>query len=255
MKLVVKISSSALGNDFILPDFVKAVGQLLSEGHRVTVVHGSGCHLSKSSGDSGSALDENEALMRLGSQMNKDLVAWIGRAGVPAIGLCGVDGNMVKVRANGSRHTDGDPRLNVAAVDPFWLDTITNSGGVPVIGNVSPGPDRRYQCLNPNHLAAASAIAWRANALVFLTNTDGVKDKDGAVIRWLDVQEIRAHIHNPNGFHELLPELLACDEALQNGVHRARTLPLSRVQTLSSLFCERMDFGTEIIVSWNAARR
>jgi acetylglutamate kinase len=255
MKLVIKISSSALRNEFVLPDFVKAVAQLLSEGHRVTIVHGSGCHGSQISWNSGSSCDENEALMRLGTQMNKDLVARIGRAGIAAIGLCGADGNIVKVRANHSIGNHGDPRLNVAAVNPFWLDIITRSGGVPVMTNITPGPDRRYQRLNPNHLAAASAIAWGANVLVFLTSTDGVKDKDGTVMRWLDVEKIRAHIHNSNGFHELLPELLACDEALQNGVHRARILPFSRVQTLPSLFCERVDFGTEIILSSYAARR
>jgi acetylglutamate kinase len=263
MKLVIKIGSTSLADDAILNQFVKVVGELLFEGHRIIVIHGGIRTPYKVPGNGNSRMcvvrefisNGDEALMLLAGRINKNLVALLARAGISAIGLCGADGNTVRTKAPTSDQGQSGVPLQVAAVDPFWLDCITGSGGVPVMANVAVGPDGQYQCVCADELAAASAIAWHANALIFLTRAEGVRDGNGIVMRWLEAEQIAAHIHSPECSSDVLSKLVACYDALQHGVHRVRIFPLSRIQSLGLFFRERIDFGTEIILSSYAAGR
>ena len=70
----------------------------------------------------------------------------------------------------------------------------------PVISRIALGFDGEYYNMNADEMAAACAMACRADALVFLTDVPGVKGADGEVMRWLshranrgDGQERRHH--------------------------------------------------------------
>ena len=58
--------------------------------------------------------------------------------------------------------------------------------------------------MNADAMASACAIACGAHALIYLTDVDGVKDADGAVMRWLDVSSIAADGRGSDG------QLAAC---------------------------------------------
>lgn len=251
MKLVVEIGAGLLDAP-TLNSLVMSVGQLLADGHRVVLVHDGVCntHDLFQNGDSAlKGVHDEDAFTRPITRINKTLVASMGRVGIPAIGLNGADGNLVRVRVRKSDQADEGPTLEVVAVDPFWLDTITKGGGVPVMANLAVGPDLRYQNLCPDQLAAASAIGWRVDALIFLTRVEGVRDNNGLVLRWMGAEQIQAQIKNPGIAPEMLSKLRACHEAAKNGVPRVRILPFSQAQMMSVFFNERINFGTEIFVS------
>ena len=49
---------------------------------------------------------------------------------------------------------------------------------------------RQFGNVNADEMAAACAVACGADALVFLTDVPGVKDANGAVLRWLSIDQI-----------------------------------------------------------------
>src|SRR3974390_1769684 len=103
MKLVVKIGGAALDNKELVKKFAAAIPGLCQEGHKLVVVHGGGAALSRTLKQLGCetsfvnglrVTDEKTrdvAIMVLAGQLNKQLVAAIGTAGQPAIGICGGD--------------------------------------------------------------------------------------------------------------------------------------------------------------------
>ena len=239
----------------------KAASQLLSQGHQVTIVHGSARPLLNPDGNGADRPStkvkewpDDPALMVLGDRLHKCLVASLNRAGVPAIGVCGADGNMVRIRRLRSGSPSNETTLEVAAVDPFWLNVISQNHGVPVMANVATGANDGFHCLCADDLAAACAIGWRADALIFLTSAEGVRNGDGMVLRWLEAGQDANLLSHSAGSRGMLSKLVACNKALRSGVHRARILPVSQTQSLSTFCFERVDYGTEVILPVGAAK-
>src|SRR6201997_1703383 len=116
MKIVIKIGGAALEDKPILKKCAQAVVQLAHDGHQVAVVHGGGAALTRTLkllGKESAFVDglrvtdaetRDVALMVLAGMVNKQLVAAIGAAGIPAVGFCGGDGLAFRARkkpANG----------------------------------------------------------------------------------------------------------------------------------------------------------
>jgi len=92
-------------------------------------------------------------------------------------------------------------------------------------------------------------VACGAHALIYLTDVAGVKDPDGAVIRWLDVRAISHMVEQATVSGGMLPKLQACTTALKKGVNRVRILPAARAEVLPEFFSQPIECGTEVIVS------
>ncbi|HEV3039678.1 MAG TPA: acetylglutamate kinase [Candidatus Angelobacter sp.] len=249
MKLVIKICSTVLDNERVLRNFADELGELLKQGHRVIVVHGGTRLLAElqCNGTTAGSKTKDAPLMVLGGRVNKKLVGILAAAGIPAFGLCGADGNIVKIRKTRSKTNELNVTAEVSSVHPKWLEAICERGGVPVLANVALGSDSQHHCLNADRLAGACAISWDADALVFLSDSDGPRDSDGTVLRWLETRKIvevtRGAAIRPN----MATKLDVCHQALKHGVRRTRILPLSQIESLSSFYFSRIDSGTEVI--------
>ena len=103
--------------------------------------------------------------------------------------------------------------------------------------------------MNADQMASALAVACDADALVYLTDVAGVKDSDGSVLRWLDVDAIAAMVQQATVSGGMLPKLEACTKALKKGVSRVRILPATRAEVLPGFFTHPIDCGTEVIAS------
>lgn len=258
VKLVVKISTTVLSDKVVSGKFASTITQLLADKHRIAIVHGGHRLGHQKACGHGTGLHENQqvngeagdlALMVLGGRVNKTLVCTLSATGIAAFGLCGGDGNIIRVRNTWTHAPRPCSTVEVASVDPQWLDAISSRGGVPVLASVGLGPDHQHYGLSSDQLAAACAIGWDADALIFLTGADGVKNLDGSVVRWLQTG---------NGFR--LPEHLvinqdmrskvrACYDVLSRGVRRARIIPLAQVDSLTHFYFERINYGTEVVLA------
>ena len=121
---------------------------------------------------------------------------------------------------------------------------------MPVVSSLALGFDGEYYNVNADQMASRLRIACGANALVYLTDVAGVKDADGAVLRWLEVNAIAAMVEQATVSGGMLPKLEACTSALKKGVSRVRILPATRAEVLPGFFTHPIDCGTEVIASW-----
>jgi acetylglutamate kinase len=260
MKFVIKLGGAGLENPATLALAAKSLNALVEDGHQVAVVHGGGSQLTKLLAQLGKksefvaglritdAETRDAALMVLGGRVNKTLVAALTQAGSSAMGLTGGDGHVFRAR---KKHTEHDLGFvgEIASTDPKWLDAIWAMGAVPVISSIALGFDGEYYNINADEMASAAAIATKADALVFLTDVPGVKDKAGNVMRWLSLKDVPALRADETISGGMLPKLNACKEALAGGVKRVRILPAERADLLTAFASERIDNGTEVIAA------
>jgi acetylglutamate kinase len=253
MKFVVKLGGAGLEVPALLDGCVRAIVELVRDGNQVAVVHGGGAQLGKTSEFiNGLRITDAEtrdvALMVLAGRVNKTLVAALGSHGQPAVGLSGGDGLLFRAR---KKRTTPDLGYvgEIAASDPRWIDAIWQLNGVPVLSSMALGFDGEYYNINADEMAAACAVACRADALVFLTDVPGVKDANGDVLRWLSIDQIAEMAKSAVISGGMLPKLGACREALLSGVKRVRILPAEAAGSLPDLCRSRVAHGTEVMVA------
>jgi acetylglutamate kinase len=114
------------------------------------------------------------AEMVLSGWVNKRLVARLVSAGVPAMGLSGVDNGLLRVVK--VRHLSGDLGWvgEIAQTCPAEVVSLLARGVMPVISPISLGLDGRTYNVNADHAASALACALGAAELVFVSNVPGV---------------------------------------------------------------------------------
>jgi len=257
VKLVVKIGGAALDNKELVSKFAKTIPSLWQEEHKLVVVHGGGAALSRTLKQLGCetsfvnglrVTDEQTrdvAMMVLAGQLNKQLVAAIGAAGQPSIGICG--GDLRMFRAARKQQPDLGYVGEIFSVDAIWIERLWSAGIVPVISSLALGNDGEYYNVNADAMASACAIACGAHALIYLTDVEGVKNADGSVLRWLNVGSIAQMIAEATISGGMLPKLEACTKALKKGVTRVRILPAVQSQVLPGFFTHPIECGTEVV--------
>jgi acetylglutamate kinase len=260
VKFVVKLGGAGLEKPELLHAAGKAISEMVADGHQVAVVHGGGVQLTRTLAQLGKksefisglrvtdAETRDAALMVLAGRVNKSLVASLASHGQAAVGLAGGDGHVFRAR---KKKTNPDLGFvgEIAATDPRWLDAIWTMGAVPVISSIALGFDGEYYNVNADEMAAAAAVATKADALVFLTDVPGVKGADGSVLRWLTLAQIPALEKQQVISGGMLPKLNACRQALLGGVKRVRILPAESAALLPDICSTRVNDGTEVMVA------
>jgi acetylglutamate kinase len=220
---VIKIGGSTLGaEDTTLED----VAALQQAGERVVVVHGGGAMitdwLAKMAvpsefvdglrSTSAEALDVVIAVLR--GVINAQLVAQLGALGARAIGLCGVDGGLVRAERY-------DARLGfvgqITGVNGELLRSLLDAGVVPVIAPIGLEPPEQPLNINADTVAGEVARAIAAERLVFLTDVDGLLDASGGVLSRLDAAQAEALRSGGTIAGGMIPKVEACFRATEGG--------------------------------------
>jgi acetylglutamate kinase len=256
--IVVKIGGAALEDTPSLRKCARAIVELAQDGHRVAVVHGGGSALTsvlKQLGKKSEFVDglritdaetRDAALMVLGGMINKKLAAAIQAAGMPAVGFCGGDGMTFRARRKYVHGRDLGFVGEICSAEPRWIEALWQQDGVPVLASLALGADGEYYNINADEMAAACAVACRANALIFLTDVPGVKDAQGTVIPWLNTKQAADLAAGSIVSGGMLPKLQACRLALIQGVGRVRILPAAEVDALPQFYLTKLACGTEV---------
>ena len=234
--VVIKYGGSAQSSDELKAKFAQDIVLLHTVGIRPVVIHGGGASISKlldeldihSKFVDGQRVTSKEAMriveMVLSGEINKEIVALLNSQGVKAVGISGKDGNFMEATArdNGTFGFTGD----ITAVDTTLVNNIIEDQFVPVIAPIASGGTVGHPGYNINADLAASKIAASIDArkILFLTDTVGVLDKSGTLIRTLDLQETEALKADGTIYGGMVPKVDACIEAVRGGVKKAHII-------------------------------
>jgi acetylglutamate kinase len=236
--VVVKYGGHAMGNEDVARSFAGDMVLLEQSGVNPVVVHGGGPQIGamlaklgiKSQFANGLRITDRATVeiveMVLAGSINKQIVGFINAEGGRAIGLCGKDGNMVTATkvtrsgvAEGEAHEIdlgfvGEPQK----VDTTVLESVLGRELIPVLAPVAQGKDGETYNVNADTFAGAIAGALKAKRLLFLTDVEGVLDRDGNLIKQLRIDEIHGLIADGTITGGMIPKVETCIYAIEQGV-------------------------------------
>ena len=192
--IIVKYGGSAMLDDQLKTNVIKDVALLKLVGMRPIIVHGGGKEISKWVKLSGKEPEfynglrvtdkdtMNVAEMVL-NKVNKELVGLMQKMGVNAVGLCGKDGNMIRVNKK----------------MPDLLNTLMDNDFIPVIAPIGLDDEFNAYNINADDAACGVAKAMDAEKLVFLTDIEGVfidPTNKKTLISEMDIKSAKEFIEN-----------------------------------------------------------
>lgn len=230
--IVVKYGGNAMINEELKNSVMRDIVLLNLVGVKVVLVHGGGPEISemlKKVGKESVFVDglrytdeETVEIVRmvLAGKINKSLVNLLESIGGKAIGLCGIDGHMLKCEK-------ADEKLGyVGKITELNTKIITDNlsaGYIPIISTVGYDDEGNIYNINADTAAAAIAGALKAESLVLMTDTKGVlrdKDDESTLIDKIYVSDIPSFIKQGIISGGMIPKIECCKEAIRRGVHK-----------------------------------
>ena len=238
--VVIKYGGNAMISDGLRKAVISDIILLRLVGINVVVVHGGGPEINellKKTGKeskfvNGLRYTDEETMevvqMVLCGKVNKNLAATLNRAGGQAVGLCGLDGGMLKAVRRQEDGVDYGLVGEITEVDPKVIQDAIQDGFIPVISTVAQGTDEETSYnVNADTAAAKIAIAVGAEKLILLTDVRGLlrdrNDEDTLIsqVRLAEVPELVSQGIISGG---MIPKVDCCVDAVQNGVRRTHIL-------------------------------
>lgn len=235
--VVVKYGGNAMISETLRDAVISDILLLHLVGIRVIMVHGGGPEIGqmldklgkKSRFVNGLRYTDEDTMdvvqQVLCGKINKNLVGTINRMGAKAMGLCGLDGGMIRAKKLHDRYgLVGE----ITEVCPKIVNDALDLGYIPVISTVAQGidADTAYN-INADTAAAELAVAVGAEKLILLTDVKGVlrdyKDETTLIpqIRLGDIPSLMQDGVITGG---MIPKIDCCAAAVRGGVHRTHIL-------------------------------
>jgi acetylglutamate/LysW-gamma-L-alpha-aminoadipate kinase len=170
--------------------------------------------------------------MAIAGLHNTRIVARLNSAGIPAVGLSGVDGGTVVARRKRPFRALLDGRETVVhddysghleRIDPGLLLTLLGRGMTPVVCPPAAAADGTLLNVDADRIAARIAVAIGARELVLLTDVPGLLRRPpdrASLVRTVDTDTLEEHAALATG--RMRVKLAAAAEAVTGGVATAR---------------------------------
>jgi acetylglutamate kinase len=230
--IVVKYGGNAMINDELKEAVMGDIVLLSLIGIKVVLVHGGGPEITEMLGKIGKKSEFVDGLrvtdkesieivqMVLAGKVNKSLVNMLEHKGGKAIGLCGIDGRMLKAKV-------ADERLGfvgeVTEVNAKPILDVLEKGYIPVISTVACDDEGNVYNVNADTVAACVAGELKAESLISMTDIVGLlrdKDDPSTLIPKVCVSEAPKLISDGIISGGMIPKVNCCIEAIRRGVRK-----------------------------------
>ena len=238
--VVIKYGGNAMISEELKKAVISDIILLRLVGVHVVVVHGGGPEINellKKTGKeskfvNGLRYTDEETMeavqMVLCGKVNKNLVATLNRAGGQAVGLCGLDGGMLKAVRRQEDGVDYGLVGDITEVNPKVIQDAFQDGFIPVISTVAQGTDAETSYnVNADTAAAKIAIAVGAEKLILLTDVRGLlrdKNDESMLISQVRLSEVPELVGQGIISGGMIPKVECCVDAVKNGVRRTHIL-------------------------------
>lgn len=235
--VVIKYGGNAMVSEELKSAVMEDIVLLSTVGIQVVLVHGGGpeinAMLKKIGKESrfigGLRYTDRETMdvveMVLAGKVNKSLVQQLEAHGGRAIGLCGLDGGMIKA----VKHTAADLGFvgDITQVDVTLIRNSLEHGTIPVVATIAAGETGDTYNINADTAASQIAAALGAEKLVLMTDVRGLlrdKDDEESLISVVQVSEVN-HLKKQGIISGgMIPKIECCVEAVRRGVKRTHII-------------------------------
>ncbi len=270
---VVKLSGKATEDHENLSSLAEELALLHQVGIKLCVVHGGGKQLSdlasmmgiKQTIINGRRVTDDATLemakMIFAGKINTDILAALRNRGIEAVGLSGVDGNIVHAerrppkevlnRDTGAReHVDFGHVGDILKINARLLMLLLEQSYLPVISSLGADAEGTVFNINADTIAAEIAVQLQAEKLILLSDVDGIYLREGepeTKLSRLTASEAEALIRDGKATGGMIPKLQSITSLLGRGVHSAHILNGSlRNALLAEIFTDE-GTGTMIV--------
>jgi len=246
---VVKLGGEVLSDPAVRDQVAAQLALLSSLNIRLVVVHGGGPQasaLSRALGQeprivAGRRITDDAALevakMVYAGQLNVDLLAALREHKVQAVGLSGIDADLLTAhRRPPVSVVDDDGRTvqvdyghvgDIDRVDPRVLATLVEARFVPVVASLAGDEEGGVYNVNADTVAEALAVALRAQKLIFLTGAPGVlrdRNDPATLVTFADPDDLAGLMASGALAGGMRPKVEACIRAATSGVERTHII-------------------------------
>lgn len=246
---VVKLGGDVLADGEALDRTAAQLGLLSSLGIRIVTVHGGGPQataVSRRLGNepvivAGRRVTDDAALevakMVYAGTLNVNLLSALRAHGVQAVGLSGVDADLITARrrppvevvddSGASRTVDYGNVGDVERVDPHVLTTLLEARLLPVVASLAGDGEGAVFNVNADTVAESLAVALAAQKLIFLTGAPGVlRDRadPSSLVTFADPDDLADLMASGAISAGMRPKVEACIRAATGGVERTHII-------------------------------
>ena len=228
--VVVKYGGNAMINPDLKQQVMDDIVLLWLIGVKVVLVHGGGPEITnmmdklgkKPTFVDGLRVTDKETVdivqMVLAGKVNKTLVTMLEKRGGKAIGLCGMDGNLIEAKMKDEKfgYVGEVTKINIDAVTD-----ILEKGYIPVISTLGCDAEGNAYNINADTAAAHIAGALEAERFILMTDIAGIlKDKDDPTTLIPEISLSEADKLFESGIISagMIPKVQCCVTAIKAGV-------------------------------------
>ena len=230
--VVIKYGGNAMINEELKTAVMHDIVLLSLIGVKVVLVHGGGPEITdmltrvgkKSEFVDGLRVTDKEtaeiALMVLAGKINKELVNLINNINGNAIGLCGVDANMIEAKQLDEKlgYVGEITNINKAPI----VDLLEN-GYIPVISTIGCDKSGNIYNINADTAAAMIAASLEAESFISMTDIKGIlrdKEDEDSLIAEINIKDAPQLIESDVISGGMIPKINCCIDAIKSGVHK-----------------------------------
>lgn len=272
---VIKFSGKVTEDKENLASLAEELALLHQVGIKICVIHGGGKQLSELATKLGVAQTVIEgrrvtdddtleiAKMIFAGKINTDILAALRRRGIEAVGLSGVDGNIINAekrppkemfnRATGEKQTiDFGNVGDILEINTRLLRLLLDADYLPVISSLGADSEGRVFNINADTIASEIAVQLKTEKLVLLSDVNGIymnADDETTKLSRLSAAEAEEMIESGKATGGMIPKLQNLINVVSRGVKSAHVIGGSvRNALLSEVFT---DEGTGTMISEN----
>ncbi len=236
-KIVIKYGGSVMEKDSLKNAFFRDVALLSTVGVQPIIIHGGGPEINNwlkklsisPKFEDGLRVTDQKTMevveMVLMGRVNKQIVRGINKTGSLAIGISGLDGNLIQTRqlGDGSHGLVGD----ITKINSDLLHPLLEKGYIPVISSIGASSEGVSHNINADFVAGEISAALNAEKLILLTDTPGIlinQKDDNSLIRQIKLKEARNLISDETVADGMKPKTECCIRCLAQGVKAAHII-------------------------------
>ena len=181
-----------------------------------------------------SALDTIK--MVIAGKINIEIVSALLAHGVSAVGLTGVDDNMLHVCRRPVKTIDYGFVGDIQSVNPKLILNLLANDLIPVIAPLAADENGKIYNINADTVASAIALSINATQWVILSNIDGVYDENGTTLSHLSCDEAKSFIASGVITDGMIPKIESIISAIQSGLKSVHLINGLKPEKLAGLF-------------------